>query len=293
MNRKNIIVGFSDYMERNRPKVMNQIKTILKSKSLQYIIVNGCHDLWLRDFMPFQRQDGKFVRFRYSPDYLNNKPQYITNLDSLSFTLYNKDTISKYNSIEHLIGDYITTDLIIDGGNIIKCVDNSGNNCVIMTQKVLFENPIMSHISSLKELENVFNAEIILIPWDKTEKFGHADGMVRALNDGGLLLNCYSEMDKELHFQLMSALSNRFNIYELKYGSALHPDSWCHINYLELENDILIPSLHITSDCIAKEETHNFTGKDCHLIYMPEIILSQTNGGGAMNCTSWEYISTI
>ena len=58
-----------------------------------------------------------------------------------------------------------------------------------MTTKALYENPGLSHHEILLELDDIFNAEVILIPWDTEEKFGHADGMVRSLGKGRLLMN--------------------------------------------------------------------------------------------------------
>lgn len=286
-----MMVGFSDYLVRNRPKVMGQIGKVLDAVSMPYMIVNGCKDMWLRDFMPCQRHDGKLVKFRYSPDYLRGAAsRYITDPYAVSVTLKDGKRSRHYTDVHQLFeDDIIETDLIIDGGNIIRCVDKNGCQCVLMTQKVLYENRGISNIGVLAELERVFRAEVILLPWDCNDQFGHADGMVRSLSDGNLLFNCYSEMDKALYYQLESALSGRFVIHELKYGDALHDFSWCHINYLELDDIVMIPALGIPSDELAKSQLQLLIGKTCHLIYMPEIVLNESNGGGAMNCISWDF----
>ena len=281
-------IAFGDYTLRNRRQVMKQITEALERP---YLEIKGCQDIWVRDFMPFQRHDRNFVKYKYNPDYLQTSERnrkYRTDIDKVEIVENPGKEGAKSASIDtfshSLKKEIITTDLVIDGGNMIKCRDKKGKPCVIMTQKVLFENAGKSHRETLTELENVLGAEIILITWDKSEPYGHADGMVRSLGKGRLLLNCYREMDEELHYQLLSALQERFDIAELAYGKALHSDSWCHINYLELDKNSLVPALHIPSDSHAKEQIEKFTDKTCHLIYMPEIV----KDGGALNCISWE-----
>ncbi len=278
--KKNFL-AFADYLQRNRKEVMKQIKTALDEYSVDYEIINGCKDIWVRDFMPIQRHDGKLVRYRYYPNYLvqDNKAQYITDVYKVNVKTFDESV------------EYADTDLVIDGGNAILCQDKNGKNCVLMTQKVLFENSPMSHLDVLKELYRVFDADVILLPWDSREPYGHADGMVRYLKPGCLLLNNYEENDNDLYLQLKLALSARFELISLKYGKANHSDSWCHINFLELDNLILVPAANIPSDAVAKDQLEKLTGKDCRLIKMKELINNGgKNDGGALNCISWNNL---
>jgi agmatine/peptidylarginine deiminase len=270
---KKKFLAFADYLQRNRKNVMKQIKAALDEYSVDYEIITGCKDIWVRDFMPIQRHDGKLVKYRYYPDYLVKEGQekYITNVAEVEVGALKADV------------EYVETSLVIDGGNAILCQDKNGKNCVLMTQKVLFENSPMSHLEVLKELTRAFDADVILLPWDRCEPYGHADGMVRYLKPGCLLLNNYEESDKELFYQLKLSLSARFDLISLKYGKAIHPDSWCHINFLELDNLILVPKANIPSDAVAKTQLEKLTGKECRLIEMSEIV----KDGGALNCISW------
>ena len=177
----------------------------------------------------------------------------------------------------------------LDGGNLIKCRDTDGKDCVIMTTKVLYENPNLSHHEILLELEECLNAEVILIPWDIEEPYGHADGMVRSVADGKLLLNCYSDFDIKLGKAIRKALGNRFEILELSYGDKFREKSWCHLNYLELSDIILVPSCNITSDKLAVEQIEKLMSKKCIPIQMSEIITH----GGALHCISWTMSTTI
>lgn len=256
--------------------VWTQIESALKSENESYALLSNTKDIWVRDFMPFQRHDGKPVIYRYAPDYLRGKDvKYITNCRG---TLLDSGICD-----EHHLSECLHTDLIIDGGNMIRCTDKNGKDCVIMTTKVLYENPAATHHNIIEQLERILNAEVILIPWDIEEKYGHSDGMVRSLEPGKLLMNCYADIDPRFGAILKNALGNRFEIQELKFGKDCREKSWCHLNYLELTNAILVPTANIASDKVALSELEIITGKRSIPISMSSII----SDGGAMHCISW------
>lgn len=259
-----------------------QIETALTAENEIYDFVPNAADIWVRDFMPFQRHDGEFVVYRYNPDYLQGKnSRYITNCRDAFLAIGGSNALSS-SICNH-------TNLIIDGGNMIRCTDRNGVDCVIMTTKVLCENPGLSHHEILLELDEIFNAEVILIPWDTEEETGHADGMVRSLGAGKLLMNCYADMDHNLGIAIKKALGNRFDIQELKYGDMCRENSWCHLNFLELQTAILVPTASIASDKVALEQLENIIGKKCIPISMAKII----SEGGAMHCISWSLNTRI
>ncbi len=263
-------------------KVWLQIESALISENELFDFVPNAADIWVRDFMPFQRHDEEFVIYRYNPDYLQGKySRYITNCRDAFLECGGGEVLS--SAICHY------TNLIIDGGNIIKCKDKNGIDCVIMTTKVLYENPSLSHHEILLQLDEIFNAEVILIPWDIREEYGHADGMVRSLGPGRLLLNCYSDMDKQFGIVLKKALSDRFELQELQYGKKYRDNSWCHINYLELRNSVLVPVASIASDRIALQQIESITGKRC----IPISTASVVSEGGALHCISWSMNTQI
>ena len=259
-----------------------QIESALTAENEIYDFIPNAADIWVRDFMPFQRHDGEFVVYCYKPDYLQGKnARYITNCRDAFLAIGGSDALSS------AICNH--TNLIIDGGNMIRCTDKNGVDCVIMTTKVLYENRGLSHHEILLELDDIFNAEVILIPWDTEEKTGHADGMVRSLGKGRLLLNCYTDMDPNLGMAIKKALGHRFDIQELTYGKAFCEMSWCHLNYLELRKAILVPVASLASDNAAIAQLQSITGKKCIPILMPEII----SDGGAMHCISWSMNTQI
>lgn len=278
------ITYFSSYFKslaKYKP-VWEQIQNVMERENEVYEFISNINDIWVRDFMPFQRADGEFLIYRYNPDYLQRKDsRYVPNCRDAFIEIGGRPVLST-NICHH-------TNLVIDGGNMIKCKDKNGTDCVIMTIKVLYENPNLTHHEILLELEDNLNAEIILIPWDCNEPYGHVDGMVRSIGEGELLLNCYSKMDRNLGKAVRKSLGNRFEIYELSYGDRFRDNSWCHLNYLELERVVLVPMASIASDSLALKQIEKYIGKKTIPIRMSPIIKE----GGAMHCISWSIDAEI
>lgn len=278
------ITYFAPFLESQSKyrSVWEQIEPILRKESELYDFVPNANDIWVRDFMPFQRHDREFLIYRYSPDYLQGKMEKLITNCRDAFLAAGGSGVLSSNICNH-------TNLILDGGNMIKCVDKNGVSCVIMTSKVLYENPNLSHHEILLDLEESLDAEVILIPWDTDEPYGHSDGMVRSIGKGKLLINCYGDFSPSLGAAIIKSLENRFEIHELNYGDKFRENSWCHLNYLELRNVILVPVANLASDKLALQQIAKLTGKTCMPIQMPQII----KDGGAMHCISWTMDTEI
>lgn len=243
----------------------NSIIEKLDKYNIVHDTLSFTKDYWVRDFMPIQITEKNFIQYKYQPDYLKNNQKYISN----------PKECCKYLKIK---SNYI--DIILDGGNIIKCF-----NKIIMTDKVFVENTNHSKLELTNQLENTFNCEIIIIPWDKTDIYGHADGMVRYITDNTILLNNYNNYNKTLRNRILKILEKHFNIKELSYNTS-KPSiyNWIYINYLQVSNLILLPMLGIDEDQQALEQFS---------IIFPTLQIEQINVseiaplGGALNCISW------
>ena len=259
------IVYFSEHL--TAYKCWANIKQSLEENGIPYGLLPNTKDLWARDYMPVY-SNGHYVSYVYNPDYLQNDKQYITdNIDDV-FDFANDSKVS--------------TKLIIDGGNVIVCGDK-----IIMTDKVLKENPELTKEEVIEEIERTFSAQLVLIPWDTYEEYGHADGMVRFVSDGHILLNQYKDIDPELRQKLLDALSPYFSkISELEYGKASSTNSWAHINYLQVGKFILVPQLGIMTDKLAIEQISRVF-PDSKVI--PVDVKGIVKNGGALNCVSWNY----
>ena len=226
--------------------------------------------IWARDYMPIQLTKTRFLQYRYAPDYLKGYEDYIPPYQTIcqGLRLRGKET-----------------PLVIDGGNVVKC-----SNCVVMTDKILKENPGHSEWYLRKRLEEAFECEVVLIPWDRYEMFGHADGMVRAIGDHYLLMNNYRDFDKDLQQRLRDALSGRFCIAELHYDVP-RPSrlSWAYLNFLQVKNCIFVPGLGVREDEKAVEQIQGHYPH--HKVILVPGCQELVREGGALNCISWSILA--
>ncbi len=59
-----------------------------------------------------------------------------------------------------------------------------------MTEKVFQENSQIDQSEVLAILkENFYGAEIVFLPWDKSDVCGHTDGIIHNIGDGKILVN--------------------------------------------------------------------------------------------------------
>ena len=223
--------------------------------------------IWVRDYMPVQVSKKKFVRFNYSPDYLECNPE------------YKPDTSAILSALGIQV---IDSNFIIDGGNVISCGDK-----VIMTDKVFRENPHYDHDVLIDTISQLLEAEMVLIPEDAYDEYGHADGMERYMGEGRVLLNNYCDFDKALRKRLLAALRPHFDITELHYG-AYTDRSWAYINFLHVGQHILIPMMEDKlGETAFKQIADAFPQCKCHPVHHCETIV---RNGGALNCSTWNIL---
>ena len=243
----------------------DEITEKLAKHQIKYNLLPHTKDYWVRDFMPIQISDSEFIQYKYNPNYLQKEHHYITNPN---------------RACNHLGRSTKKIDIVLDGGNIVKCSD-----CIIMTDKVFLENNHLAKIGIINMLENSFRCEVVFVPWDRHEKYGHADGMVRFIDDRKVLLNNYINFDKSLRSQIINVLQNKFEIIELEYSvPKLSSHSWAYINYLQVGKFILLPALGIPEDKQAYEQFSTiFSDYQIEQVNVSEIVKL----GGALNCISW------
>ncbi len=228
--------------------------------------------IWVRDYMPIQLEKDLFLKYQYAPDYLKGYPAYMPD----------------YHRICEDIGlKCITTDIVLDGGNVIKC-----GGKVIMTDKIFKENPGYKRKDLIEALENLLQAELIIIPWDKYEMYGHADGMVRYIDGNRVLLNNYINFDPSLRKKLLDILKLHFEVEELNYKTVCSSKfSWVSINYLQIKNSIFVPWLPILENKEAESQFNDlFQG---YKIWLIEGVEDVAREGGALNCISWNILGDI
>lgn len=257
--------GICHYM----PLAHNLLEALYREKVDMHFLrhTESRKHVWARDYMPIQLDTDRFLQYRYSPDYLKNDPAYIPRYETIARGLHLKCQ---------------KTDLIIDGGNIVKLKDK-----VIMTDKVLKENPQYTERDLKARLEADLECEVCLIPWDRYEIFGHADGMVRSIDGNDILLNNYVDFDKSLRERLLAKLHDYgFHVEELHYDLPRpSKQSWASLNFLQVKNLIFVPALGLPEDPLALQQLQEFY-PGYKVIPVPGC-QDLVRDGGALNCVSW------
>ena len=215
--------------------------------------------VWARDYMPIQTTGG-YVQYVYDPDYLKK----------------DRDYIPDYDAICKKLGlNCVKTKLVIDGGNVVK-----GKRSVIMTDKVLVENKMFTQKYVVDQLEKLFGCYVTLIPWDRFEIFGHADGMVRFIDRDTVLINNYADFDPELRKRLLERLKwGGYHVEELHYEKPrCSKNSWAYLNFLQVAEHIFVPGLGIEEDYMALEQIKQFY-PDHRVLLVPDCLELVRDGG--------------
>ena len=271
-------VFFSRLLQEKCPVLNAHIVDALLKRNVPFTYLLRTKDIWCRDFMPIQIDENQFVFYNYTPDYLQDKIGLTLQTDSEEVFR------AKENHLQSIRQNSIAIDLVVDGGNVVKCGDK-----VVMTDKVFVENKDKTHAEVQRLLEEAFRCEVVFIPWDKNEKCGHSDGIVHYLGDNRVLMTNYADFDKAFAKDYLQILKKHFDVATLKYSvKRKHERSWSYINFLQVGNLVLVPQLGIPEDGQALEQI-SVVMPDCEVVGIPA--LEAIRRGGALNCISWNIIS--
>jgi len=269
-------IYFSEKLKELSPETASLIISTLDQLGAVPKFLPGTKDIWARDYMPVQVNEHKFIQYTFHPDYLKQFEEIKSDPESICADLKLKTQRS---------------DIILDGGNVVK-----SDNCIIMTDKIVLEN-IHKYTKEqlLAKLKDLFEVDkIVLIPWDRGERYGHADGMVRFIDNETVLLQGYYNTRKELfkdefiNYLLGSLKENhlKYEFLNIDYSEKINA-KFAYLNYLQTKDFILLPSLGIDKDDEALEDEikkyfPDYTGR-MRKVKMNTIIAK----GGALNCISW------
>ena len=265
-------VCFSALLQGRAPVTYANLISALDKHGIVHRLLPNTNDVWCRDYMPVQVAAGDFRGFTYGPDYLQGTEEYLA-----SRTDGNK--VCREMGLEVKMP---SRSLVIDGGNVIRCDDK-----VIMVEKVFVENPYPMK-ETAKAIEEHFNAELIVLPWNRPEYFGHADGLVRYIGNGRVLLTNYDRFNKGFTRKVIQILQQHFSeVYKLEYDvqkQQMH--NWAYINWLQTDKVLLLPSFGCPEDEQAFEQIASLMP-----MYEGRIEMVGANDlirhGGCLNCASW------
>lgn len=256
------------------PEFYKGLQAVLLDANVACSLLPQTKDVWAVDYMPIQITESKFVKFVYNPDYLRD-------------TIKWRKTITEAERVCETINlHYEISDIILDGGNVVKT-----SNKAIMCDKVFKENPHYTEKQLIAELQKKFEVDrLIFIPTDPNDIIGHADGVIRFLDDNTVLINKYSKEDKNFQLQLILALHNAgLDYVEIPYNPYGNEKdiqaNGIYINYLQMEQAVIVPTFDILEDEIAIKQFEAL---------FPTIKTVQSNDvakdGGVLNCVSWNIL---
>ena len=267
------LVYFSGLLESTFPEEYTKIFSILHRHKVKHSLLKGTKGYWCRDYMPIQVGEAEFVGFRYEPSY-HKEPEDIAAQSDPKLVCKMNDIPATFSSIN------------LDGGNVVRWQDR-----LIISDRIFDENKDIPKGRLIEQLEQLFKAEIIIIPQIKCDMTGHADGMVRFYNRNTILVN---ELEHEYKYWRigMEKVISRYNLNVIEVPWFEPPIKksisaiGCYINFLEVGNLILLPKFCIKGNRDQEAESLFKTIYDDRIVESVEINRIAEEGG-VLNCISW------
>jgi agmatine/peptidylarginine deiminase len=260
------------------PKTSTAITDKLNSLGYKPEFLPNTYDIWARDYMPIQISNDKFIEYRYDPDYLQGNSDELETRELKTYPDIVCDAIGLKT---------IKTDIIIDGGNVVK-----SDNAIILTDKVVWEN--YRHYSEkqlVKKIHDLFEVEkVILIPWDEVCDYGHADGMMRFINNDKVLISgFYETSDNEFKKWILDSLETAKIDWEwLRVSDKEIEDNIAYINFLQTKDIIIVPSLNRPEDDEAIKQISKHFSKYASNNRIDKFDMCEIfQFNGALNCMTW------
>ena len=260
----------SDRLEGVAPQLVAGLRSALDGAAIE--VIPETSDIWCRDYMPVQLSENSFCQFTYRPDYLKGFEHLITLPDRCRLPFMEK---------------YHVEPIVLDGGNIVV----SGTK-VILTEKVYAENPTVERPRLRSRLEELFQADCIVIPKEPFDPIGHADGMVRFVAENRVLMNDYSTLDPVFGAKLRVLLERSglqvetlpmFEEKESRRGD-IPSAVGLYTNYLRVGNVVVLPEYDRPEDQAALQKVQQVM-PDTKVFQVPCRRLAEQ--GGVLNCISW------
>ena len=240
----------------------------LSDNGEKFTLFDGAKGIWARDYMPIKTKSGQYISFRYEPNYLADDPQLRTNF--------------KADIAPHFTLPVTYSNINLDGGNVVFSPSKAK---AVITDRVFSENSEYDKNTLLTELENLLEAEIIIIPSLITDMTSHADGVVRFVNENTMIGNASPYKNGYEQKVKMSLKKHGISCLDFPYfDSAGISAVGSYLNFFETDKHIFLP---VFSD--AQDET---AVKRATEIFDKKIVTVNINGiakdGGVLNCISWE-----
>lgn len=275
-------IYFSRKLKDQFPHIAREIETKLKEEGVKPKWLDQTNDIWVRDYMPLQINDTYFIHYTYYPDYLMRSLE-----DRASITnpirLEQKLLICEGKVVVNL-------PLILDGGNAVIT-----DRHVIMTEKVLAENcrdRYSNENAVSNQIRKKMKLEPLFIHWNKKEKYGHTDWLVRYLGGSTnmVIVATNEEMTMDVSISAIRKLSEAqcYDVREFKLDNPT-VNSWAYLNYVQVNNIVLMPTVaEPTNDVEAKDKLSRLFKEANQEVKVITIDCQDLiKDGGALHCISW------
>lgn len=241
----------------------------LDCRGIPYTLLQNTRDIWLRDFMPVKTGTGRHISFRYEPRYLKKDPQLRTDF---------RREIAPQLPLQNLVYSHIN----LDGGNVVF---SPSKTRAIISDRVFEESDDLSPAALVRELERLLEARVIIIPSLRSDMTGHADGMVRFIDETTAVGN-RSVHPFGLERRIQSVLHNHgIDVVDFPFFSSPKDSAvGCYLNFLDTETHLLLPVFGAKEDSRAIATAEGLFHKPVVPIDIREI----AQEGGVLNCISWE-----
>ncbi len=267
-------VYFSNLLPEEHPKEFKELSDIIDSAGHKVKLLVETYDIYCRDYMPVQVADDDYVQFVFRPKAYFKPEEYTDITNPVLVELINNLTQPRYSPI------------ILDGGNVIKATDK-----VIITDRVFKDNSYQfTETEILAHLEKELKCRVIIIPEYPDEITGHADGLIRFIDDTTVFINeTKGDPQKKWLKKFLSVLQDN-NLQPVELPCPMEPDQptaeGLYINYLHVGNLVIVPQFNFKKeDARALSKCKEIFGSKYAVVPCDARWIAQ--GGGVLNCASW------
>ena len=260
------------------PLICKTIYDVCDREGVEFGILSGAKNIWVRDYMPIPASGGRYLKFKYAEDWI----KYPIRKDS-------PKTWSK-------LPDVALLDLFLDGGNCVVRGD-----VAFVTQKAITDNDN----GIVKALGKAFKLAVYVLPVEPGDDLGHADGIINFAPDGSVFINDYSVMKSKEYDQYLGEVIKAVEaaglawrlfpfayhkmpkitekVFRKKFPHAddFNPAYGYYINYLRVGNTFILPVFGIEEDQKAMQM---FDGIRVEPVDCSELSME----GGLIRCVTWE-----
>lgn len=284
-------VFVTEALRRRYPFIYKKIREMLKMSAVSFRTLDGVNNIWARDFLPVQVAPNKFTRFVYKGE----NPAY----SIYDFLTVPESTFGQFSTLRK-------SNIVLDGGNVVQYGERA-----IVSEIVFKHNKKPTRSLMLPtELSLLLDADIIFVPVEPGDPLGHADAIVRFINEKTVLINDYSVMRDKRYDQYSSRLIKTLNregfaVVVLPFGfhrspkmseqtfrkkfpfaDDFNPAFGYYINFLHVGQTIVFPHFGIPEDNDAFVAFRR-AFPDCNIYTIDCRQLSIE--GGLVNCVTMNY----